>query len=98
MAPTPKAGPSKRTPTRPLQEQEEDTAPLDFDTYVPTHDPSLAQASDTAMTTPFFVPPPSTMVSRDEAFNNALSAMYWGGYWTAVYHVCPSICLSVPPS
>ena len=25
---------------------------------------------------------------RDEAFGNAMSAMYWAGYWTAVYHVC----------
>jgi hypothetical protein len=27
------------------------------------------------------------MVSQDEAFSRALNAMYWGGYWTAVYHV-----------
>lgn len=25
-------------------------------------------------------------VSQDEAFSRALNAMYWGGYWTAVYH------------
>jgi hypothetical protein len=31
------------------------------------------------------------MVSQDEAFDRALSAMYWGGYWTAVYHVCFSL-------
>ncbi|KAH0838721.1 hypothetical protein J3R83DRAFT_7051 [Lanmaoa asiatica] len=94
---TPK--PSSSKPKAPLkhttpQEQEQgelepDTAPLDFHTYVPTHDPSLAVPSGANPTTtaPFFVPPPSTtMVSRDEAFNNALGAMYWGGYWTAVYH------------
>jgi hypothetical protein len=28
------------------------------------------------------------MASQDEAFSRALNAMYWGGYWTAVYHVC----------
>lgn len=28
-------------------------------------------------------------VSQDEAFSRALNAMYWGGYWTAVYHVSP---------
>ncbi|KAF9242365.1 hypothetical protein BU15DRAFT_43961 [Melanogaster broomeanus] len=67
-------------------EVEPDTAPLDFQTFVPTHDPSLPISSDSAPQ-PFFVPASSTtMVSQDEAFSNALSAMYWGGYWTAVYH------------
>jgi len=27
------------------------------------------------------------MVSQDEAFSRAMNAMYWGGYWTAMYHV-----------
>lgn len=26
-------------------------------------------------------------VNADEAFSHALSAMYWCGYWTAMYHV-----------
>ncbi|GLB36673.1 hypothetical protein LshimejAT787_0309600 [Lyophyllum shimeji] len=26
------------------------------------------------------------MVSQDEAFSRAMGAMYWSGYWTAVYH------------
>lgn len=26
-------------------------------------------------------------VNADEAFSRALGAMYWGGYWTAMYHV-----------
>ncbi|OJA08890.1 hypothetical protein AZE42_07838 [Rhizopogon vesiculosus] len=67
----------------------EDSAPLDFDTFVPSYDPSLptSSAHPSAPESSFFVPAPSTiMVSRDEAFNRALSAMYWGGYWTAVYH------------
>ncbi|EDR08126.1 uncharacterized protein LACBIDRAFT_327429 [Laccaria bicolor S238N-H82] len=31
-------------------------------------------------------PDKGTMISQDEAFSRALSAMYWGGYWTAMYH------------
>ena len=100
-APAPQPGPSKPKPRSShvpprAHEQvdgdpEPDTAPLDFDTFVPTHDPSLAVPSG-ATTAPFFVPPPSSStVSRDEAFSNALSAMYWGGYWTAVYHVSPDV-------
>lgn len=69
--------------------EEEDSAPLDFDTFVPSYDPSLPVPSEApaAPESSFFIPAPSTtMVSRDEAFSRALSAMYWGGYWTAVYH------------
>lgn len=72
--------------------EEEDSAPLDFDTFVPSYDPSLPVPSEApaAPESSFFIPAPSTtMVSRDEAFSRALSAMYWGGYWTAVYHVSP---------
>jgi len=65
-------------------DEEEDSAPLDFNTFVPSHDPSLPMPSEPLAAAPnpsFFVPAPSTtMVSRDEAFNCALSAMYWGGY------------------
>lgn len=73
----------------------DDTAPIDFDTFVPTYDPSLSEPQVRSLdvlnaigsNAPESFPPPSTsMVSRDEAFNNALSAMYWSGYWTAVYH------------
>ena len=32
---------------------------------------------------PFGAAPPSA----DDAFSRALGAMYWCGYWTAVYHV-----------
>ncbi|KIK99203.1 hypothetical protein PAXRUDRAFT_132578 [Paxillus rubicundulus Ve08.2h10] len=87
--------PSTNIPPQPAEE-ESNTAPLDFHTFVPTHDPSLPVPSDfmprapaqvAQSASPFFVPASSTtMVSRDEAFSNALSAMYWGGYWTAVYH------------
>ena len=34
-------------------------------------------------------------VSQDEAFSRAMTAMYWSGYWTAVYHV--SRCLHSSP-
>ncbi|KAK0202068.1 hypothetical protein DFS33DRAFT_1045176 [Desarmillaria ectypa] len=30
--------------------------------------------------------PSLVAVSQDEAFQNAMTAMYWAGYWTAVYH------------
>ena len=68
---------------------ENDSQPLNFDTFVPTHNPSLDRLS-------LLAPPmdyvqetlDSAMVSQDEAFSRALNAMYWGGYWTAMYHVC----------
>jgi hypothetical protein len=65
---------------------EEDSKPLNFDTFVPSHDPSL---ENPVPMTENYVPDILTgaMVSQDEAFQRALSAMYWGGYWTAMYHV-----------
>ena len=65
----------------------ENSHPLNFDTFVPNHDPTLAQALQPA-SEPNGVPPaPGEHISRDEAFNRAMGAMYWAGYWTAVYHV-----------
>lgn len=61
-----------------------DSQPFNFDTFVPSYDPAL--------NIPNSLPCSSTdfelegILSQDEAFNRALSAMYWGGYWTAVYH------------
>ncbi|KAG7445685.1 uncharacterized protein BT62DRAFT_932846 [Guyanagaster necrorhizus] len=52
-----------------LEPTPEDSKPLNFDTFVPSHDSSL-----------------SGFVSQDEALERAMSAMYWAGYWTAVYH------------
>jgi len=72
---------------------EPDSQPLNFDTFVPTYDPSLNILSDPTSNQ---IPVPDTnyipaagesVVSQDEAFSRALSAMYWGGYWTAMYHV-----------
>ena len=71
-----------------------DSQPLNFDTFVPTHDPSLDIPSDPTLNQ---IPVPeanyipaadaNAVISQDEAFSRALSAMYWGGYWTAMYHV-----------
>lgn len=69
---------------------EGDSTPHNFDTFVPRHDPTLAMAQVAAGSdhTAYALPEPGAMVSQDEAFSRALSAMYWSGYWTAVYHVC----------
>ncbi|KAL5535064.1 hypothetical protein ACEPAF_3157 [Sanghuangporus sanghuang] len=109
---------------RPLETQDAElnsSVPLNFETYVPTHDPSLAfpnpphpapvpepkQAhlkeitsyyssllSDSSFhgsggdpTAVNFASSEASGVSVDEAFSRALGAMYWCGYWTAVYHV-----------
>ncbi|KAI8983210.1 hypothetical protein BD414DRAFT_523135 [Trametes punicea] len=69
--------------------QEEDSTPLNFDTFVPTHDPSLAAAfAAPAMSSSsaLEVGAEAANVSQDEAFSRAMTAMYWSGYWTAVYH------------
>lgn len=71
-----------------------DSTPLNFDTFVPTHDASLAVAAGPLLTVPAMDGVSSTgagaeaaAVSQDEAFSRAMTAMYWSGYWTAVYHV-----------
>jgi len=64
----------------------ENSRPLDFETFMPNHDPSLAQPSQAAFDTYAIPPAHGERVSRDEAFNRALGAMYWAGYWTAIYH------------
>ncbi|KAK7048167.1 hypothetical protein R3P38DRAFT_1853236 [Favolaschia claudopus] len=75
---------------------ETDSQPLDFDTFVPDHDASLALPDlpypDGAPDMGFdysaaaHPPPGLSVATQDEAFARALGAMYWGGYWTAVYH------------
>ncbi|KAI0960902.1 hypothetical protein AcV7_000153 [Taiwanofungus camphoratus] len=76
-----------------LTTDEINSAPLNFDTFVPTHDPSLISAVPPQAAAPgqdytaYSLPnPPGSIVSQDEAFSRALAAMYWGGYWTAIYH------------
>lgn len=73
---------------------EEDSQPVDFNTFVPTHNPSLDLPKLPYPTghvpdySSHFVPESMNItVNQDEAFNRALGAMYWGGYWTAMYHV-----------
>ncbi|KZT68448.1 hypothetical protein DAEQUDRAFT_757525 [Daedalea quercina L-15889] len=67
---------------------EDNSTPHNFDTFVPTHDPSLSVAQVAVGTdyASYALPEPGAMVSQDEAFSRALNAMYWSGYWTAVYH------------
>ena len=65
-----------------------DSAPLNFDTFVPTHDPSLAAAAaGGALPSMDGAGAEMANVGQDEAFSRAMAAMYWSGYWTAVYHV-----------
>ena len=72
------------------EDEEADSQPINFDTFVPTHDTTLEIMDTLAVPVAAdYIPdtPAGPMVSRDEAFSRALSAMYWGGYWTAMYHV-----------
>jgi len=69
-----------------------DSRPLNFDTFVPSHDPSLSfPISEPSPISPtdgvsHFLYDPGPMVSQEEAFTRAMGAMYWSGYWTAMYH------------
>lgn len=69
-----------------VENTEADSQPLDFETFIPAHDPSLATG---ALPAPNYVPEnmQGHMVSQDEAFSRAVNAMYWAGYWTAIYKV-----------
>ncbi|KAJ3505075.1 hypothetical protein NLJ89_g7604 [Agrocybe chaxingu] len=67
------------------EEVEGDSKPIDFNTFEPTHDPSLPTPptlTENYSTENFG----KTIVSQDEAFSRAMNAMYWSGYWTAIYH------------
>ena len=55
----PPRAPHEQAQTQADGELEPDTAPLDFDTFVPTHDPSLAVPSDATT-----APPPSMTTRR----------------------------------
>lgn len=78
----------------------EDSAPLDFDTFVPTHDPSLAVGATAPSQQSYgawaqsIAGASDELVDQDEAFQRALNAMYWSGYYTAVYHVRLPVFLS----
>ena len=68
--------------------EEADSRPINFDTFVPTHDAALpvpAAAAEVDYTATSLTD--GLAVTQDEAFEKALSATYWAGYWTAMYHV-----------
>ncbi|KAG7450880.1 uncharacterized protein BT62DRAFT_928161 [Guyanagaster necrorhizus] len=64
-----------------------DSKPINFDTFVPSHDASLDVGDDPviAPSSSSLPAPPAETVSQDEAFTRAVNAMYWAGYWTAMY-------------
>ncbi|CAE6467673.1 unnamed protein product [Rhizoctonia solani] len=64
-----------------------DSVPIDFNTFVPSHDPTLgvAQTSVTGLQ-PSATTNDFTKLTKDEIFEKAVSASYWAGYWTAMYH------------
>lgn len=66
---------------------EDNSKPLDFDTYVPTHDPNLEASSGLPLSVGSITGIDIGAISQDEAFSHAMNAMYWTGYWTAIYHV-----------
>ena len=71
--------------------------PANFDTFVPRHDPSLSDAKNgadeeagrdtTGAWRGMVPPPPAAPVTSSEAFERAMGAWFWAGYWTGVYHV-----------
>lgn len=70
-------------------EDEGNSRPPDFNTFAPQHDPSLSFDQDVGQIPFAQVIPPRALssVSVDQAFQNAMSAWYWAGYWTGIYHV-----------
>lgn len=73
-----------------MDDQDEgNSRPLDFSTFVPQHNPSLLLNQGVGQIPFTQVIPPQNLssVSADQAFQNATSAWYWAGYWTGIYHV-----------
>ncbi|KAI0344276.1 hypothetical protein BDW22DRAFT_1355625 [Trametopsis cervina] len=85
---------------------QEDSTPLNFETFVPTHDPALfpgipstqSAVHDSAYHQDYLPTTAGATTSQDEAFSRALSATYWAGYWTAVYHYQRSHISTAAPS
>lgn len=75
------------------QEIEADSLPIDFDTFVPSHDPTLGRETTHTPAIgsyPHAIPmtfPNISTLTKDEVFEKAISSSYWAGYWTALYHV-----------
>ncbi|KAK0207894.1 hypothetical protein DFS33DRAFT_1271286 [Desarmillaria ectypa] len=63
-----------------------DSKPINFKTFIPSHDASLNSGEDPVVDASYSLPePPSEILSQDEGFTRAVNAMYWAGYWTAMY-------------
>ncbi|CEL58305.1 hypothetical protein RSOLAG1IB_03051 [Rhizoctonia solani AG-1 IB] len=64
-----------------------DSAPIDYNTFVPSYDPTLGVAQ-TSIGHPQLPAATNdlTKLTKDEIFEKAVSASYWAGYWTAMYH------------
>ncbi|TRM57174.1 hypothetical protein BD626DRAFT_223545 [Schizophyllum amplum] len=81
--------------------------PLNYDTFVASHDASLGEGDERQDGVDIVTHPPEAAdglgrvsdsmfpdtaalrglgVTQDDAFSRAMNAMYWTGYWTAVYH------------
>lgn len=80
-------------PTAPESDEQENSQPLDFDTFLPSHNPALGVTHPLGPKIPpqVLLNVSKPVVSQDEAFTRALGAMYWSGYWTAMYHVSPTL-------
>ncbi|KNZ80013.1 hypothetical protein J132_07979 [Termitomyces sp. J132] len=72
-------------PAVPESDEQENSQPLDFDTFMPSHNPAL-DVFGPENAPEFLLGASRPIVSQDEAFTRALGAMYWCGYWTAMYH------------
>jgi len=73
-------------PSAYVDDAEDNSKPLDFDTYVPTYDPSLETFSGLPLSASSSAGIDIGAISQDDAFSHAMNAMYWTGYWTAIYH------------
>lgn len=74
-------------------DQDPDSIPIDFDSFVPAHDPTLGQETSGAAAYGPYAPTSLSAaaqdvstLSKDDIFEKAVSASYWAGYWTAMYH------------
>lgn len=84
----PKNPPKKSEPPESAAAGQSDSKPIDFDSFVPTHDASLFGAAVEEEDMTYYTTPLTSQphVSQDEAFERAVQASYWSGYWTAIYH------------
>ncbi|KAF8577541.1 hypothetical protein K439DRAFT_548528 [Ramaria rubella] len=76
----------------------DNSRPVNFDTFVPRHDPSLPTSkpdiegrTDGRSSYWHRIIPPApaggtNQLTRDQAFEQVVGAWYWAGYWTGVYH------------